>query len=627
MRILDRVKGIFNLNENNEQQINPIGEEQIKEAWETFHRYKRDKSQLEKKIIANEDWWKLRHWEYDTNKVNSSAWLWNVIVSKHADAMDAYPEPNLLPRAEDDKIEAKKLSDIIPVVLQQNDFEAVYSDIQWYKLKQGAGIYGIFWDNTKLNGLGDITIKRIDGLSLFWEGGIRNIQDSKNVFYVTLADEKELEKQYPDLKGKLGGNKYVTAKYHYDDTIDTTGKIAVIDWYYHGFTAEGKRILHYCKFTGTQVLFSTENEPESYPNGWYDHGMYPYVFDSLFTIEGTPFGYGYIDIGKDVQEDIDKLSDAMVTNALLSSKPRFFIRSDGTVNEKEFADWTKNFVHTKSSLGEDSIREIKISPLNGNFLNLIESKVNELKETSGNWDANNGGSTSGVTAASAIAAMQEAGGKLSRDSSRMSYRAFNRVIEQCIELIRQFYDIPRTFRITGEAGGEEFITYNNAGIKPQAVQMPGVNMELLRKPVFDIEVTAQKASAYSKMAQNELAIQLYNLGVFAPQNVDNALSLLDIMDFNHKEDVIQRVQMNGDLQSRLVQLGQFALTLANRYEPQAMNAIAQMVGLTGGGVGSMPGASAEPQMIDTDSLGGVKAEEHGRVQNARAQTQESVMPN
>ena len=627
MKLFENIKGMLMPDRTGEDSIMPVGEEQIKKAWETLRKYKDARARLEEKIKANEDWWKLRHWENKNEKVRSSAWLWNVIVSKHADAMDAYPEPNLLPRAEDDKEEAKRLTDIIPVILEQNEFEEVYSDIQWYKLKQGAGIYGIFWDNTKHNGLGDITIKRIDGLSLFWEGGIEDIQKSKNLFYATLADTEELEKQYPQYAGKLGGDKYVVPKYNYDDNVDTTGKTTVVDWYYHGFNAEGKRVLHYCKFAAEHVLFSTENMPEEYPNGWYDHGMYPFVVDCLFAIEGTPFGYGYIDVGKDTQEQIDLLNEAVVKNALLAAKPRYFVREDGSVNEAEFADWTKDFVHTKSGLGQDSILEIKVDLLNGNYLALIDSKINELKETSGNWDANNGGSTSGVTAASAIAAMQEAGGKLSRDSSRLSYNAYRLVINQCIELIRQFYDVPRSFRITGETGEQQFVTYANEGIKTQTVHMGGVGMELLRKPEFDIEVSAQKASVYSKMSQNELAIQLYNLGVFNPQNVDNALSLLEIMDFNHKEDVVQRVQTNGDLQTRLVQLGQFALGLANRYEPAAMNAIAQIIGLTGGTGTAMTGSPIDPGMVETDSLGGAKPEEHGRVQNARAQTQESVMPN
>ena len=63
-----------------------------------------------------------------------------------------------------------------------------------------------------------------------------------------------------------------------------------------------------------------------------------------------------------------------------------------------------------------------------------------------------------MTAASAIAAMQEAGSKLSRDGNKAAYRAFREVVELVVELIRQFYDLPRQFRILGENGREDFVS-------------------------------------------------------------------------------------------------------------------------------------------------------------------------
>lgn len=518
----------------------PIGREEINNARQTLLKYKRDKSNLERKVVTNEEWWKLRHWEQlrkDSKEYKpASAWLWNVIVSKHADAMDCLPEPNLLPRSRDDREEAAKLSSIIPMLLEQNDFERVYSDIQWNKLKQGTGVYGIFWEPSKHGGLGDISIKKVDLLSLFWESGISDIQDSKNIFYVTLRDDDELKRLYPQLQDKLGGDTVDIAKYHYDDNVDTQGKSACIDWYYR---KNGK--LHYCRFVGDEVLFATENMPGLYPAGWYDHGLYPFVFDSLFVIEGTPCGYGYIDIGKDAQTQIDLLNHAIINNAILSAKPRYFIRGDGSVNEEEFADWTRDFVHTNGTLGKDSILQIDVNPINSVYLNILNNKIDELKETSGNRDSSNGGATGGVTAASAIAAMQEAGNKLSRDSTRGSYTAFRQVIYQCIELIRQFYDLPRQFRIVGDMGRVDFTSYSNAGIRPKH-QGDAFGVDLgYRLPVFDIEVSAQRSNPYSKMSQNELALQFYNLGFFDPERADSALACLEMMDFARKETVMQYI--------------------------------------------------------------------------------------
>ena len=121
---------------------------------------------------------------------------------------------------------------VIPVILQQNDYEQVYSDIGWYKLKTGSSAQSICWDNTKLNGLGDISIKKCDIINLFWQSGITDIQDSANVFYVTLVDNDELKKNYPNLKSLGNYPELDVNKYIYDDQVDTTEKSAVVDWYY-----------------------------------------------------------------------------------------------------------------------------------------------------------------------------------------------------------------------------------------------------------------------------------------------------------------------------------------------------------------------------------------------------------
>ena len=98
-----------------------IGREQLIRAEQTLKKYKAGKANLENRIISNEQWWKMRHWdEIRTKNTNepkpTSAWMFNSLANKHADAMDNYPEPNILPREAMDKAEAKKLSSIVPVL-------------------------------------------------------------------------------------------------------------------------------------------------------------------------------------------------------------------------------------------------------------------------------------------------------------------------------------------------------------------------------------------------------------------------------------------------------------------------------------------------------------------------------
>ena len=585
-----------------------IGVEQIREANNTLQKYKQGKANLEQRIIDNEQWYKLRHWECMRDKKQqvqpTSAWLFNSLANKHADAMDNFPSPNILPREEGDKGEAEMLSSIIPVILEQNDFEETYDNVQDYRLKSGTGVYGIFWDNEKMNGLGDISILKADLINLFWEPGITDIQRSRHLFHVELADNDLLEQEYPQLRGKLSSSSIDLSKYVYDDTVDTSTKSAVVDWYYKK-RQNGRNVLHYCKYVNDVVLFATENDPEMAERGWYDHGQYPFVFDPLFSMEGTPCGFGYIDVGKDTQAYIDRANQAIMQNMLANAKPRHFIRSDGSVNEAEYADTTKDFIHVDGSLGQDSILPVQGKPLNNVYIQVLHDKIDELKETTGNRDISTGGTTSGVTAASAIAAMQEAGSKLSRDNNKASYRAFRKVVLMVIELIRQFYDLPRCFRIIGENGTARFVEYSNANLQPQ---MQGIEMGVdmgYRLPLFDVEITAQKASPYSKMSQNELALQFFGAGFFNPQMSDQALACLEMMDFDRKQGIMQRIAQNGMMYKAAMMMMQ------QKMAP---------------GVSGETEESAEETVEKTEALGGDGGGEAANTKKARQRVADSTSP-
>ena len=537
----------------------PIGAEEVARAEQILQKYKVGKAALDQRLVDNELWFRMGHWKNYQNPMMegkpqpSSGWLFNSIANKHADAMDNYPAPNVLPRAPDDEQTARVLSSVLPVVLEQADYEQVYSDTWWRKLKQGTGVKGVFWDPEQRGGVGEITVRPMNLLMLYWEPGVDDIQASPNFFSLSLEDTDQLTERWPQLEGHSTSALEVP-HYLHDGGLDTNGKSVVVDWYYKKRNAEGRRVLHYCKFCNGVVLYASENDPEYAERGFYDHGQYPFVFDPLFVEEDSPAGFGYIDVMKECQTAIDRMNHAMDENVLLSSKQRYVLSDAAGVNEEELADFSRDIVHVVGRLGDDSFRPLQTTGLQGNSLSYRNSRIEELKEISGNRDMTQGGTAGGVTAASAIAALQEAGSKLSRDMLKSAYRTFAKECYLIIDLMRQFYDEERIFRIIGETGRSEFVHFSGAALRAQA--LPGVGgVELgSREPVFDIVVSAEKKSTFSRLSQNETAKECYQLGFFAPRNADAALAALEMMDFEGIEKVRQRVRQNGTLAQRLEQL-------------------------------------------------------------------------
>ena len=625
-----------------------IGAEELRKANMILKRYKEGKTRLEQRIIDNEQFWKLRHWEQMEKQGEggnsgdpqpASGWLVNCILSKHADAMDCYPSPTVLPREPDDRQEAARLSRILPVILKKNQFKRTYSSAWWYKLKSGCAVYGVFWDGTKLGGLGDISVKRMDLLNLFWEPGVTDIQDSAHFFSTELRDNEKLLAEYPQLEGRLGRGSMTLSRYLYDDTVDTSDKSLVVDWYYHT-TVEGRKVLQYCKYVGETVLYATENDtvrptrtqmtgvdeegrpilqqvpcgPSMAQRGWYDHGKYPFVFDVLFPEEGTPCGYGYVDLCKSPQKQIDLMNQAILKNTLANATPRFFIRSDGAVNENEYADWTRPFVHTNGNLGADSIAPIRAGSLDSVYVAILNNKIAEMKETAGNRDVANGGTASGVTAGTAIAALQESSGKLSRNMIDDGYEAFADVVTLCIELIRQFYQLPRQFRLLGAMGTEEFISYDCSGLQPKAMD-DGVSVSY-RVPEFDLEIGAEQESPYRTAEHNQLALQLFQLGFFREDLADQALRCLELMEFKNKDQLVRLIAGGRTQAAEIAALRQQVLQLAQVVDEAKGTRLAPA--LAAEYAGSSPAsavAGTAPQPKNA-----------GAMERSRTQSREAVQP-
>jgi hypothetical protein len=169
--------------------------------------------------------------------------------------------------------------------------------------------------------------------------------------------------------------------------------------------------------------------------------------------------------------------------------------------------------------------------MDGMLTDVRRMKIDELKETTGNHDVAQGSAVGGVTAAQAIEALQEAGNKSSRDMIAGTYRAYTEIMRPVIELLRQFYDGVRCFRITEGDGGRRYVRYTNTGLQDKVTGTGGDGGETYRHPVFDIEVRAERENPLDRAGRNRLMLELYRAGLFEPANRTAAERTLSGMDF------------------------------------------------------------------------------------------------
>lgn len=627
---MDEVRGVSTpIYDITQRDTGKFSDDDVKIALDDLRKYVAGKKSIDDKATANQMWWRLRHLEIDPEnddeKRSVSAWAVNSILNKHADIMDSFPKPNILPREADDEQEAQILTNIAPVILEQNDYEEVYRDAGWDFCLDGGCITSVLWDSSKRDGLGDIAITNVDVHNLFWKPGIQDIQKSPKLFYATLEDVDEMRLKYPKLKEQIGPqNTGMITEYLHDDSIDTSNCVECINMYYKKtimLTAQvpttderGKvaieevqvprTLVHLAIIVGNQLAFCSENE-RGYENGFYEHGQYPFVVRRAFPVKDTPWGFGYLDIMKNPQLYIDAMDDDIIRIADMKARPRFWAKKNANISLEAFADWSQQIVEVATGELGDAVRQMDVYDVPAGIMEHRANKIEELKETSGNRDFNQGGVSGGITAASAVAALQEAGSKLSRDMNKELYRGAREEYYLVIELIRQFYTEPRSFRINGEMGDYRFVQYSNAGIVNVDTMMPDGTVRH-RRPMFDISITAEKQSPFSRAAQNETAKELYGLGLFAPENAIPALVCIDMMDFEGKDKLKQQIQQNAVMLQQFQAAMQLIQTMA-AVDP-AVAQMAMQQGLIDPEQMAMMQGAGQPQQAPAPSNNGTAEE-------------------
>lgn len=483
------------------------------EAW------RKARAKLDKRISGEERWWRERHEEraaaQDGQEPCLSAWLFNAVANKHADAMDAYPEPVVLPREPGDAADAALYGEILPALLELGGFEESYSRAWWAKLKHGTAVYGVFWDAAAAGGRGDVAVRDIDVRDLVWEPGVRDLQRSRSVYQVSKVGRARLLEEYPSLKSSpaaAGG----------DDAL-------LVDWYYKRRAPDGRTLLHFARIAAGQLVYASENEPGLAGLGWYAHGKYPFVFDVLYPASDGLSGFGLIALCRGPQKCIDSLSENVLETSLISSRLRYLISEDTALNEQELLDVDRPLIHVAGRLDDAKIREIAPRDLSGVYLSVLQMKIDELKECSANRDVSTGGVTGGATSGLAITTLQEAANKQSRDMLRASYRAYESLTALVLEDLLQFYTEPRCFRVAGNAWRSVGGRGDPAG----------------PKPVFDLKIRAQKRAPWQQEAQNERMLSLFAAGFFQPERRAEALAALELMDFEGIEILRRRLQAQG----------------------------------------------------------------------------------
>ncbi len=451
--------------------------------------------------------------------------LQSTVENVAAELMDRCPAAVIRPETGENERQAK----IVEAVVARNHDDAAYA-VEYQKLVHdllvgGYCVQEVGYDTGLNNGLGGAFIRQVEPRSILFDPLVTDMQQGRAVFKFGIVTRAWLREHYPDHADKIADDPLMATMAPTDSVLiaDRQEQLLLVEYWWRVYDREEKRCrVHMAVLCGGQVLEDSRKEK---PEGYYAHGMYPFVLTPLFPRKGSALGFGLIDLFETQQRYADKLDQIVLKNAVLASHNKLLVTDASGFDPDDLRDWARE-VHRGESLS--GVTWFSTPALPGYLISYIEKIRESIKEESGANESSRGNVRQGVTAASAIEALQEASNKRARMATTQLHEAFRQAVRMEIEVEREYNFFLRPVRIT-ENGRTVAAGFDSGTLF--------LGKGKSRVPVeFFVSVRAERQSLSSAAARNDTLMQLVAIGALDPADA------VPLMDFDGKEQVVKAIE-------------------------------------------------------------------------------------
>jgi len=501
-----------------------------------------------------------------------------------ADQLDNMPEANLLPERPGLEEVAEDMSDVVRFVFNQNGYEQLHRRrVEDYFI--GTSLTQVVWDEDMDGGKGNVAIDRWPIESFLWDPQEPDIQNARALIKVTWHPRSWFAAHYPEQAPYIGSDEGEHDSVGLNEALQTLAgdedRAMLMEYWYRRYDAKKRRYtINVAFFAGGALLENKTNV--------YNHGMYPFVMEPFNYIEGQPVGDGLIDQLAPMMRYVNRYAHYIDENTRMAAKNRLLVRRNAQLDMNALVDFDQNIIEG-NSIDDENVRWFQSKPLNGMVTQQMLQFQTDIKQDSGQSQWTRGETAGGVTAASAISALQEAGGKITREHTLMLNQGFKKIVEQVLWLVCQFYTNRQEQMITGRDGKSREVLMSASHLRgddappeempPEELLMqidqmlPGARegslglgsrirnraMEKAKKrrknslapPPYTVQVQVSRRNPLRVQAQNELFIQAYTMAAQAGQQFPLKM-LFELLTVDGK-DRIMPVLEEVDQQTQMIQ--------------------------------------------------------------------------
>lgn len=474
-----------------------------------------------------------------------------------ADQMDNMPEALMLPETKELEHVAEDLTDIVRFVMAQNNYESLHRRRVEDCFCTGTAITQVAWDPEMSGGRGDVCVIRWPVENFLWDPIADTLQDARALFKVSWHPLSWYEQHYPEKAKDIGSDSGEYSGLGVPEAQEENlggdeDRAMMLEYWYRLYDAKQKRYTINVAYLAGGVLLANEKDV-------YAHGLYPFVADVFTPIEGLPVGDGLVQELAPMMRYVNRYANYIDMNLRMSSKGRLLVDRAAGIDKEALLDWETDVVEG-DRIDASALTWMQNQPFTGAVTQQMLQLQMDIKQDSGQNQFSRGETAGGVTAASAISALQEAGGKITRLRTNVLNQGYKAIVEQVMWLISQFYDKKRVMFITGD---------NNSGMhevdaSPEHLfgKSKGGRLPV---PPYTVQIQVQRRNPLRQQAQNELFMQAYSMA--AQAGAPFPLSVLfKMLHVDGKERILPEIVQFETLQQQMQEMASMneQLTMRNQ---------------------------------------------------------------
>ena len=367
-------------------------------------------------------------------------------------------------------------------------------------LVYGTAVWFVQW-NGKEGEYGNINIKPIDPFNLFPDPLAENIDNSEYIVYATYKNANQLKQMFPNKASAIEGSRInmseLVANRDENDSQEENQVLVLEmwcrDWTTMDENVKDEQVLKYPKgrvitcLPELGIILDDKKNP-------YKDGKFPFVLMKNYDVPFKFWGVGEVEQILSPQIYINELTNQIIDNAKSTANMQWIIDKNSGIGQGKLTN-RPGLVIRKNTGSE--VRRDTPPPMPTYVRETIDVMKADIQDISGVLDSLKGEKQTGVVAASAILALQEASQSRIRLKIKIMESNLSELANMVYSRMQQFWKLDRWVRITDIEGNPLFreigqrVLQNDYDLKVQA----GSTMPVNKNAMMDLMIRLAQTNA------------------------------------------------------------------------------------------------------------------------------------